>query len=43
MPARAQILEAIPHAGVEIIEEAGHFMYEQPEEFYQIIEQFWPR
>ncbi len=44
MPARGQILEAIPHAGVEIIEEAGHFMwYEQPEEFYQIIEQFWPR
>ncbi len=38
-----QIQEAIPHARVEIIEEAGHFMwYEQPEEFYRVIEQFWP-
>ena len=37
-----KIQQAIAHA--EVIEEAGHFMwYEQPAEFYQIIQQFWPR
>ena len=36
------IQEAIPHAEVKVIEEAGHFMwYEQREEFYQLIERFW--
>ena len=39
-----QIQQAIAHAEVKIIEEAGHFMwYEQHAEFYQIIQQFWPR